>query len=234
MALVGLVCLVVPVVLIRSAMLSARESVTETKAAIVSAARSVAEAFRKGTIETTLRSYATDVKGVSRLQFAELSQTESFERKDSTSLAWGTIPLPDVVVEARGQVVYVYTLDLKKHWEIRIRDGEVDVLAPRPEFNPPALDPSTLVIETRRGSMLRDEEAVKESLRTGLASLLQERAQAHLALVREAGRKATEDFVRGFLLTQYDDARGLRVRVRFADETPVAPSSAGIIDGVRR
>jgi hypothetical protein len=234
MAIIAVVCLVVPIVLIRSAMRNARESIAGAGEAVVSSARSIAEAFRTGTIEMTFRSYATDIKGVSRLQFAELRQMESFERKDSASVAWGTIPLPDVVVEARGQVVYVYTLDLQKHWAIRVDGKQVDVTAPAPEFNLPALDPSTLAIETKRGSMLRDETAVKEALRTGLSSLLHERARANLSLVRETGRKATEDFVRGFLLAHYDDARGLPVRVRFADEAPASTSPPLAIEGVKR
>jgi hypothetical protein len=217
MIVLTLLCLAVPILVIRSAMKRIR-SLGSASDAVAASVRSIAEGFRTGTVETTLKSYATEVRGVSRFQFAELKQLESFERTDTTSLAWGTIPLPDVVVEARGQVVYTYVLDLQKRWELKLADRTVDVVAPAPEFATPALDPSSLTFEIKRGSVLRDEAAVKEALRKGLSGLLDQRAREHVSLVRETGRKATEEFVRNFLLANYDDASSLVVRVRFADE----------------
>jgi hypothetical protein len=222
MAVLTIACLVVPIVLIKSAMTRARNLGGAAESALV-AVRHLAEGFKSGQVETTLRSYGAELHGTSRFQFAELKQLESFERKDSTSLAWGAIPLPDVVVEARGTVIYTYFLDLQKRWDLKLSDRTVEVIAPAPEFGPPALDPSTLTFEIKKGSVLRDEEAVRKALQTGLSGLLSERAQAHLPLVRETGRKATEEFVRTFLLSRYDDASGLTVKVRFADESP-APS----------
>lgn len=227
MAFLIVACLVLPILLIRSAMTRVRSLGGTAESALI-AVRNVAEAFRTGKIETTLRSYATEIRGVSRFQFAELKQFESFERTDATSLAWGAIPLPDVVIEARGQVVYTYVLDLQKRWDLRLADRTVEVTAPAPEFSVPALDPSTLTFEIKRGSILRDEEAVREALRKGLAMLLNERARQHLPLVRETGRKATEEFVRNFLVASYDDATGMTVRVRFADEATVTPARSPI------
>lgn len=221
MAFLIIACLVLPILLIRSAMTRVRSLGGTAESALI-AVRSVAEAFRTGRIETTLRSYATEIRGVSRFQFAELKQLESFERTDATSLAWGAIPLPDVVVEARGQVVYTYVLDLQKRWDLKLADRAVEVTAPAPEFSVPALDPSTLTFEIKHGSILRDEEAVKDALQKGLPVLLSERARQHLPLVRETGRKATEEFVRNFLVASYDDAAGMTVRVRFADEATMA------------
>ena len=223
MAFLTLACLVLPILLIRSAMTRVRSLGGTAQSALI-AVRSVAEAFRTGKIETTLHSYATEIRGVSRFQFAELKQLESFERTDATSIAWGAIPLPDVVIEARGQVVYTYVLDLQKRWDLKLAGRTVDVTAPAPEFSVPALDPSTLTFETKRGSLLRDEAAVRDALQKGLSVLLSERARQHLPLVRETGRKSTEEFVRNFLLSSYDDAAGMTVRVRFADEAAIAPA----------
>ena len=82
--------------------------------------REVAAAFRAGTVTTTFRGYATEVSGTSRLQFAELRQEESFERRDSEAVLWGALVLPDVVVEARAPVTYTYFLDLDKEWRFRL------------------------------------------------------------------------------------------------------------------
>lgn len=230
MALLGIACLVLPIVLIRTAMTRVRSLGGTAESALI-AIRKIGEGFETGTVETVLRSYATSVRGVSRLQFAELRQTESFERTDSTALAWGALPLPDVVVEARGNVVYSYVLDFQKRWDLKYGDGRVDVLAPAPEFTPPALDPSSLVFEVKKGSMLRDEEAVRASLQAGLTGLLAERARAHVSLVRETGRKATEEFVKNFLVSQYDDAVNVSVHVRFADEAAAPTPGAVSIEG---
>jgi len=224
MVFLTIACLVLPIVLIKSAMTRVRSLGGTAESALI-AARHLADGFRTGEVETTLRSYGAQMRGTQRFQFAELRQLESFERKDSTSLAWGAIPLPDVVVEARGTVVYTYVLDLQKRWDLKLTDKVVEVMAPAPEFSTPALDPSTLTFETKQGSVLRDEEAVRKALQTGLSGLLEQRAREHLSLVRETGRKTTEEFVRNFLLSHYDDATGVTVRVRFADEAPAAPST---------
>ena len=223
MALLTIACLVLPILLIRSAMTRVRSLGGTAESALISV-RSAAEAFRASRVETILRSYAASVKGMSKFQFAELRQLESFERTDSASLAWGAIPLPDVVVEARGAVVYTYVLDFQKRWDLKLVLGRVDVVAPAPEFGVPALDPSTLTFEVKRGSVLRDEAAVRSALQAGLSGLLEQRAREHLPLVRETGRKATAEFVRNFLIANFDDASKLEVRVRFADE-PVTPPS---------
>ncbi len=225
MALLTIACLVLPILLIRSAMRRVR-SLGGTAQSAFDTVRSLADAFRTGEVETTLKSYATSLKGVSRFQFAELKQLESFERTDSATIGWGAIPLPDVVVEARGEVVYTYVLDLEKRWTLNLNDRVVDVLAPAPEFSPPALDPSTLTFEVKRGSVLRDEALVKQNLQAALSDVLRQRARDHLALVRETGRRSTEEFVRTFLLSHYDDAAGMTVRVRFADEPAARPASA--------
>ncbi|MEO8499616.1 MAG: hypothetical protein ABI565_01780, partial [Vicinamibacteria bacterium] len=187
MAFLIIACLVLPIMLIRSAMTRVRSLGGTAESALI-AVRHVAEGFRTGGVETTLRSYGAQVHGTSRFQFAELKQLESFERKDSMSLAWGTIPLPDVVVEARGQVVYTYVLDLQKRWDLKLSGSTVDVVAPAPEPGTPALDPSTLTFETKKGSVLRDAAAVRKALQDGLSGLLAQRAREHLPLVRETGR----------------------------------------------
>ncbi len=227
-----LACLVLPILLIRSTMTRVRSLGGTAESALI-AVRHVAEAFHTGKIETSLRSYATDLQGVSRFQFAELRQLESFERTDTASIGWGTIPLPDVVVEARGEVVYTYVLDFKKRWDLRLDGQRVEVTAPAPEFTTPALDPSTLKFEIKRGSVLRDEESVRASLQEGLSDLLHQRAREHLPLVRESGRKTTEDFVKNFLLSNYDDAASVAVHVRFADEPATTPTGPAIsVEGV--
>jgi len=226
MALLTIACLVLPILLIRSAMTRVRSLGGAAESALISV-RNAAEAFRTGKIETSLKSYATELKGVSRFQFAELKQQESFERTDSASLAWGLVPLPDVVVEARGEVVYTYALDLKKPWDIRLHDGIVDVTTPFPEPGVPALDPSTLTFTIKKNSVLRDEAAVRSALQSGLSGLLKERAQQNIALVKETGRKATEDFVRNFLISSYDDASSYIVRVRFLGEPEASPRIKG-------
>jgi len=180
----------------------------------------VAEAFRTGTVTTTFRSYATEVTGTTRLQFAEVRQMEVFERRDEAVVLWGTLALPDVVVEARAPVEYTYFLDLDKAWQFHLEGKDVYVLAPPVEHNRPAVDVSALRYEIREGSVLRDEQIALDRLRAQLSSLAERRAQEQVPLVRETGRRSVEVFVETWLVQRFADGEGYRARVRFADEKP--------------
>jgi hypothetical protein len=181
-------------------------------------ARRIAEAFRSGTITVSFRSYATEVTGTTYFQFATLKQEEAFERKDEASLLWGQLALPDVVVEARAPVEYTYYLDFGKRWDFRREDGAVYVIAPAIEFNTPAIDASAIRFDVRSGSVLRSEAAALEKLRLGLTEMSKLRARANVELVREMGRRKTQEFVSGWLRHSFEDAGRYTVRVAFADE----------------
>jgi len=184
--------------------------------------RDVAAAFRTGTVTTTFRSYATEVSGTTRLQFAELRQEEIFERRDSEAVLWGTLTLPDVVVEARAPVAYTYFLDLEKEWRFRLEGRDVLVVVPPVEWNRPAVDVSALHFEVREGSAFRDEQVALDRLRSELTPLLERRARAHVPLVREAGRRKVEAFVETWLVQRFADGGGYRARVLFGDEPAAA------------
>jgi len=196
--------------------------------------REVAAAFRTGTVTTTFRGYATEVSGTTRLQFAELRQEESFERRDSEAVLWGTLSLPDVVVEARAPVTYTYFLDLDKEWRFRLEGRDVLVVVPPVEWNRPAVDVSALRFEVREGSVLRDEQVALDRLRSELTPLLDRRARQHVPLVQEAGRRKVEAFVETWLVQRFADGKDYRARVLFGDEPaaatprpPVLPSPSG-------
>jgi hypothetical protein len=195
----------------------------ETGRKALSELREVAAAFRTGSVTTTFRGDATSVAGTTRLQFAELRQDEVFERRDAAAVLWGTLALPDVVVEARAPVAYTYFLDLDKEWRFRLEQGVVEVRVPPVEWNRPAPDVSALRFSVREGSVLRDEQLVLDRLRGELTPLLERRARAHVPLVREAGRRKVEAFVETWLVQRFADGKEYRARVVFADEAP--PSS---------
>jgi hypothetical protein len=190
--------------------------------------REVAAAFRAGTVTTTFRSYATEVSGTTRLQFAELRQEELFERRDSEAVLWGALGLPDVVVEARAPVTYTYFLDLDREWRFRVEGRDVLVAVPPVEWNRPAVDVSSLRFTVREGSLFRDEQVALDRLRTDLTPLLERRAREHVPLVRETGRRKVEAFVETWLVQRFADGGSYRARVVFGDEagaaTPRAPA----------
>ena len=180
--------------------------------------RSVAAAFRTGTITTTFARESTALAGTTRLQFATLRQAEVFSRRDQQSLFWGQLALPDVVVEARAPVEYTYFLDFEKPWGFRLQGDTLRVEAPAIEWNAPAIDASALRYEVREGSVLRDEGAVLAALRASLTEASRLRARDNVALVRETGRVKAAEFVGTWLKGRFDDAKSLRVEVAFADE----------------
>jgi hypothetical protein len=185
---------------------------------IASELRSVAAAFKTGTVTTTFVSYATEVSGGQHLQFATLKEMEVFERTDRAQILWGQLELPEVVVRAEAPVEYTYYLDLEERWDFLLEDRMVRVKAPPIRFNTPAIDVSRLRYEVKSGSVFRDEELALENLRRGLGELSRSRASSNVALVRELGRKKTAEFLRTWLLSRYDDASSYQVEVTFADE----------------
>ena len=178
----------------------------------------VAAAFRQGTVETRFISYATGVTGSQRFQFATLEQMEIFSRRDRSSVMWGYLELPDVVVEVTAPVTYTYTLDLDAPWEMTLEGDSIRVVAPAIEANKPAVDASEIEYAVRQGSVLRDEEAALANLKRTLTELTRLRARDHVPLIRELGRRETEKFVATWLARTFEDGGDYRVEVVFADE----------------
>jgi hypothetical protein len=185
--------------------------------------RSLAAAFREGTVTTTFARESTSLAGSSRLQLATLRQTEVFSRRDEQRLFWGQLPLPDVVVQARAPVEYTYFLDLEKPWTFTLEGRVLRARAPALEWNLPAVDASALRYEVRQGSVLRDEAAVLEALRRSLTDAVRLRARDNVPLVRDTARLRAGEFVRTFVAVRFDDAKDVRVEVIFADEPPEPP-----------
>lgn len=178
----------------------------------------VAAGFRQGTVETRFLSYATGVTGGQRFQFATLEQMEVFRRRDRSTLAWGALELPEVVVEVTAPVTYTYYLDLDAPWRMTLEDETIRVVAPPIEFNLPAVDASEIEYTVRQGSLLRDEEAATANLKRTLTELTRLRARDHVPLVRELGRRETETFVATWLAQAFADGGDYRIEVAFADE----------------
>ena len=219
----GLLVLVAGAVLVKRALDLPRD-VAERTREVLKEVRSIAEAFRTGTATSSFTSYTTEASGSTYLQFATLKQLEVFERKDTATLLWGQLALPDVVVEARAPVTYTYYLDLDKPWSLRLEDRTVFVTAPAIEFNTPAIDASAIRFEVREGSLFRDEDVVLEALKAGLTVMSKAKARQNVPLVRELGRRKTEEFVEKWLVARFSDGSAHRARVVFADESPKLPA----------
>lgn len=187
---------------------------------ILADVESVAEAFRRGTVETTFISYATTVTGSNFLQFATVRQTEVFTRQDSASVLWGQLELPDVVVSATAPVEYTAYLDLNEAWSFELSNDTLLVTAPGIRFNRPAVDVSAVHYEVRESSIFRDEDAAIDNLKRGLTAMSAARTEEQRPLVRELGRRKTEEFVENWLVRSFGDGRDYHVEVVFIDEEP--------------
>jgi hypothetical protein len=189
-------------------------------------AQKVASAFKQGTITTTFTSYATTLSGNQYLQFATLSQRETFTRTDESSLLFGYIPLPDVIVEASAPVTYTYYLDLNARWDFVLRDGVIWVTAPDIKYNKPALDISRVTYEVKKDSHFRNTSEAMENLRSSMTWMCYKKAAANVDLVRETGRKQTETFVENWLAKSFADGKKYPVKVRFRTEKPAVETGA--------
>jgi hypothetical protein len=192
----------------------------------------VAGAFKQGTITTTFTSYATTLSGSQYLQFATLSQREIFTRTDESSLLFGYIPLPDVIVEASAPVTYTYYLDLNARWDFTLRDGVIWVTAPDIKYNKPALDISRISYEVKKDSHFRNTSEAMENLRSSMTWMTYKKAEANIELVRETGRKQTETFVENWLAKSFADGKKYPVKVRFRNDKPgletgISPKTEG-------
>jgi hypothetical protein len=187
--------------------------------------RSLAESFNRGTVRTEFVSHAAEVAGTNRFQFATLKQNEFFKREEEGNTAWGWVPLPRVVVEARAPVEYTYTVDFSGAWQFDREGDWLRVIAPPIEANAPAVDVSALQFYTVEGSIWRDESAVRDRLRQSLSAALRERAIDNEKLVREIGRQRLAEFVEKWLANNFDDSKRLHVKVVFPDEVPQTPTA---------
>ena len=178
----------------------------------------IARSFRRGSVEIRFSNYASEISGSQYLQFATLDQIEVFERLDSATVLWGTVPLPDIVVEVTAPVEYTYYVDLNGKWSFALRDGIIEVEAPAIEHNEPAIDASEIQFRVRQDSLMRDTDEAMEKLRAVLTDLAHERARDNVELVREVGRRRVEEFVRTWLGNEFPDSERLRIDVLFADE----------------
>ncbi len=194
----------------------------------LTALKDIASAFRSGEIATSFSSYTTQIEGSSRFQFATIDQLELFERSDSQTAFWGQLELPRVVVEARAPVEYSYFLDLNGAWHFVLEDSRLTVLAPPIEHNRPAFNPSKIDYRVQEESLWRDEQPVLDALRNGMGAMAEERANKNVELVRELGRRRTQEFVERWLLANFGtDSSEVRVDVVFADEdAPVFSDTA--------
>lgn len=180
----------------------------------------LADAFKQGSVDTTFASYAAQLSGSSYLQVATLRQMEVHTRADRSSVLWGYVALPDVVVAATAPVEYTYFLDFDETWSFDLRDNVLVVNAPAIRFNEPAIDVSELHFEIRESSLLRDENEVVRQLKSALTQLSRDRALDHVDLIRETARNQTKDFVRQWMKGTFSDAEWYRIEVVFADELP--------------
>jgi hypothetical protein len=193
-------------------------------------AREVASAFKQGTITTLFTSEATTLSGSQYLQFASLSQHETFTRTDETTVLFGYVPLPDLVVQASAPVTYTYYLDLNAPWEFVLRDGVIWVTAPEIKYNKPALDVSRITYEVKKDSHIRNTSEAMENLRSSMTWMCYEKARSNIELVRETGRKQTESFVENWLAKSFADGKKYPVKVRFRNEKPAVQPMATLPD----
>jgi len=187
----------------------------------------LARGFKTGTVQRRFATYTTSLQGTTFLQVATLKQVQTFELEDRTAVLWGTVELPPVIVRATAPVDYTYFVDLHGTWRLELREraevpgsGTVLVQAPILRFNKPAVDVSRMRWRVVQGSLLRDENAVREQLRHEITGRAAIQAAANLPLVRETARAQVGRFVKEWLLRSYPDAERYDVQVFFADEAP--------------
>ena len=196
----------------------ALQKTSETIERAGEALATVASAFRRGTVTTSFVSYATTITNSQRLQFATLKQMEVFTRTEEPSTAFGYVPLPDVIVEARAPIEYTFYIDFKAKWEFDLRDGILHVYAPPIRANKPAVDVSAMTYEVKKGRFGTAEALT--NLKSTISSLAILRAKENIPLVRETARRETTEFIETWLARSFTDGKQFAVKVHFPGEAP--------------
>jgi hypothetical protein len=218
---ITLILAVTILLVLRTCTNAPREVADATGRAIEKAGKAVAtvlSAFNSGKVTTEFISYASSIQPTHRLQFATLKQMEIFTRTDEATTAFGYFPLPEVIVEARAPVEFTYYLDLNAPWRLVLEDNVIYVLAPKVQFNLPSVDVSAIRYEVRKGSVFRSTAESLEGLKQSITLLSRQKALENVNLVRETGRRQTEEFVEKWLSRQFSDGKSYPVKVYFTGE----------------
>lgn len=184
----------------------------------------IAENFKTGKVVTEFHDYVTEVKGQQRLQAASLNSVDIFTRVDSKSILWELIELPDVKIEIKMPVEYTYYLDLKDKWNFEFDENmmHIKVTAPSIKPNTPAVNVSEMRVTVLKESILRNVDAVKDSLFKELMPRLNQLAYEKISLIREIARKEVTNFISSWFVQIYFKDYSTKpklISVYFEDET---------------
>ena len=175
------------------------------------------ESDEKLTVSFT--SFVSAIRGLQRVQLAEVSSTEVIERTSEFSVFWDFLKLPDVVVQARIPVRYLYYVDLQEPFDIIHDEDRLIVTAPPLRAGAPAADVSGISYEVKKGSFFRSSRTAFEELRKMITPLLNESAEKNKILVQEEARRQLTALVKTWTLQSPELKNGIRsVEVHFQGE----------------
>ena len=174
--------------------------------------------FSQEKLKTSFVSYVNSVRGVKKIQLAEIQSLEVIERESKFSLFWNMIEMPDVVVQAKIPVFYSYYVDLDEPLTFSHRQGELWVEAPALRANPPAADVSAITYEVKKGSIFRNPKPVIEEVRQKITPLLNESAEQKKSLVIESAKQQLEDIIQ-LWISQNPEFRSQihSIRIQFSE-----------------
>lgn len=165
----------------------------------------ISEGFSSGKVVDEFQSYITQIQGSNRLQVASVNSIDVFSKKDSKSILWDLISLPDVVVEIKAPVEYMYFIDLNGKWNFfwNEKDTSIIIIAPQIKAGTPALDVSKMEIIVKQGSFLRNVEEIKNNLRLELSDKLKFTANEKISVIRETARTEIKNFLLNWFIKYY-------------------------------
>ncbi|MFN7138439.1 MAG: hypothetical protein ACK4UN_03780 [Limisphaerales bacterium] len=185
----------------------------------------VAQRFSKGTITET---FLSDLPTLTRspggnLELATATQTETFERTDTRTVAWDYLYLGTTITEIKVPVTYRYHIQLSDPWRIDVSTNTCIVYAPtiRPSL-PPAIHTDRMEKRSSAGWARFNAREQLDELEKSITPTLNKYAgdRRRIALVREECRKTVAEFIQQWLLRedQWRADRFHTIKVVFPDE----------------
>ncbi|MBX2993999.1 MAG: hypothetical protein KF681_04240 [Bdellovibrionaceae bacterium] len=180
-------------------------------------------AGRADAMKVEFTSYMSQVRGLQRMELGSIKSYEVLTKTSEFSILWDLVKLPDLVVETRLPVRYVYFVDFKEPFQIDLTGDTVRIQAPALQAGMPAPDISGFEIRVKSGGFMRDKSKAIEDLKSSITPLLMKRAEENKTAVRETARQELANFFSVWLRSREDFGAYKNVSVTFADE-PTAPT----------
>jgi hypothetical protein len=159
------------------------------------------------------------------LLVGKIHRTQKFQTRHILTIL--NIPIPACHIDSSITISPFtgYKVKLEKQWEIRMRDGEKEIIVIAPPITPdlPVPFDTSGIVKAVSGCPMINSQSTLDSLEKRLSEELKKHAesQEYINIARNQGREVVAKFVRNWIVKQrqYERAENYVVKVFFKGES---------------